>query len=104
LLSLKSEKRNAMRFTFLFCFFMACMGFAFAQGEDNSLKGTPAKERIVTGGGFGLGFGNVQDYVSVSPVIGYAVTRKFLVGSGFLPIGIQNTKSIIRMLHSTTIQ
>jgi hypothetical protein len=83
LLSLKSEKRNAMRFTFLFCFFMACMGFAFAQGEDNSLKGTPAKERIVTGGGFGLGFGNVQDYVSVSPVIGYAVTRKFLVGSGF---------------------
>ncbi|WKZ59006.1 MAG: hypothetical protein QY309_14160 [Cyclobacteriaceae bacterium] len=70
-----------MRFT-IFIFLMLCAGFAIAQGENNSLKGTPAKERIVTGGGFGLGFGNVQDFVSVSPVIGYAVTRKFLVGSG----------------------
>lgn len=55
---------------------------AFSQGEENSLKGVPANERIVTGGGFGLGFGNVQDYVSVSPILGYALTKKLIVGTG----------------------
>jgi hypothetical protein len=52
----------------------------FPQGEANSLKGTPVKERIVTGGGMGLGFGSVQDYVSVSPSIGYMFTRKLIAG------------------------
>jgi hypothetical protein len=55
---------------------------SFAQGEENSLKGVPIKERIVTGGGFGLGFTNAQDFISISPSIGYALTRKFLVGTG----------------------
>jgi hypothetical protein len=55
---------------------------AFSQGKDNSLKGVPFKERIVTGGGLGLGFGNVQDFVSVSPVIGYSLTKKFIAGTG----------------------
>lgn len=55
---------------------------AFAQ-EGNSLKGVPFKERIVTGGGLGLGFGSNQDFVSLSPVIGYAITKKFIAGSGF---------------------
>jgi hypothetical protein len=62
---------------------------AFAQGEENSLRGVPIKERIVTGGGFGLGFGNAQDFVSLSPSIGYAVTKKFLVGTG---VSYQYTK------------
>jgi hypothetical protein len=53
----------------------------FSQGKDNSLKGVPFKERIVTGGGFGLGFGNTQDYVSVSPVIGYQLTTKLMAGT-----------------------
>jgi hypothetical protein len=56
---------------------------AFSQGEANSLKGTPFKERIVTGGGFGLSFGNVQDFVSVSPMIGYRVTARLIAGTGF---------------------
>lgn len=56
---------------------------AFAQGEDNSLKDVPPKERIVTGGGLGLGFGSNQDFISISPVIGYALTRKLIAGSGF---------------------
>lgn len=51
-----------------------------AQGEDNSLKAVPFKERVFTGGGFGLGFGNVQDFVSVSPVIGYSLTKKLMAG------------------------
>lgn len=55
---------------------------SFGQGKDNSLKGTPFKERIVTGGGLGLGFGSVQDFISVSPVIGYSITRKIIGGTG----------------------
>jgi hypothetical protein len=54
----------------------------FAQGENNSLKGMPLKDRIVTGGGLGLGFGSVQDYFSVSPMIGYRLTAKLLAGTG----------------------
>ena len=53
---------------------------ALAQGEDNSLKDVPAKERMVFGGGFGLGFSNTQDYVMVSPSIGYMLTRKLMAG------------------------
>ena len=58
-------------------------GSAFAQGENNSLKDVPFKERIVTGGGLGLGFGSNQDFISLSPVIGYALTKKIIAGSGF---------------------
>lgn len=54
---------------------------SYSQGEDNSLKGVPVKERIVTGGGFGLGFSTNQDYISVSPVIGYQLTRKLMAGT-----------------------
>jgi hypothetical protein len=53
---------------------------SFGQGEANSLAGTPVKDRIVTGGGMGLGFGSVQDYISVSPSIGYMFTRKLIGG------------------------
>lgn len=54
----------------------------FSQGEANSLEGTPFKDRIVFGGGMGLGFGNVQDFVSVSPMIGYRLTARLLGGTG----------------------
>lgn len=60
---------------------IVCVSTAFAQGEDNSLKGTPISERIVFGGGLGLGFGNTQSYVMLSPSIGYMVTRKFMAGT-----------------------
>lgn len=64
----------------LFCFFLAGMNFGYAQGEDNSLKGVPASERIVFGGGLGLGFGSYQDYVLISPSIGYMLTKKLMGG------------------------
>ena len=51
-----------------------------AQGEDNSLKGVPPSERIVFGGGMGLGFGSGQDYVMISPSIGYLFTKKLMAG------------------------
>lgn len=54
----------------------------FSQGEDNSLEGMPLKDRIVTGGGLGLGFGSVQDFISVSPMIGYRLTARLLGGTG----------------------
>jgi hypothetical protein len=64
------------------------LGFAlvstglFGQGKDNSLEGVPVKERIVTGGGFGFGFDRNLDFLSLSPTIGYSVTKKFVVGVG----------------------
>src|SRR5690606_6560648 len=54
----------------------------FSQGKNNSLKGTPLQDRIVFGGGMGLGFGSVQDFVSVSPMIGYRLTARLLGGTG----------------------
>jgi hypothetical protein len=54
---------------------------AFGQGEANSLKGTPFKDRIVTGGGLGAAFNRYQDFVSISPEIGYQITRKLMAGT-----------------------
>ena len=54
----------------------------FAQGKNNSLEGMPLKDRIVTGGGLGLGLGSVQDFFSVSPMIGYRLTARLLGGTG----------------------
>ncbi len=72
-----------MRLTLIILFTVFSLETLWAQGEANSLKDVPVKDRIVTGGGFGLGFGPVQDFVSVSPIIGYSITRRFLVGTGF---------------------
>src|SRR5262245_2890044 len=63
-------------------FFLLLSTAAIAQGEENSLAGVPFKERIVTGGGMGLGFGANQDFISLSPIIGYAFTKKFVAGTG----------------------
>jgi hypothetical protein len=63
-------------------FLFGTSSMVIGQGKDNSLKGVPFKERIVTGGGLGLGFGSVQDYISVSPVLGYSITKKFIAGTG----------------------
>ena len=71
-----------MKRSLLVLFVFAAVTTVFGQGKDNSLKGVSFKERIVTGGGLGLGFGSVQDFVSVSPVIGYSVTKKFIAGTG----------------------
>lgn len=55
----------------------------FSQGKNNSLKGMPLKDRIVIGGGIGgLGFGQVRDFIAVSPMIGYRVTARLLAGTG----------------------
>lgn len=69
-----------LRFTFCVCLFLITF-ISWAQDEKStSLKGVPFKERIVTGGGFGLGFSNIQDFVMVSPTVGYMVTTKLMTG------------------------
>lgn len=61
-----------------------CAGIreSIAQGQDetNSLAGVPLKDRIIFGGGLGLGFSTLQDHVMIAPSIGYMVTRKFVTG------------------------
>lgn len=69
-----------MRLASLLLFFFA-VSTAFGQGKENSLKGTPFNERVVFGGGLGLGFSNVQDFVSVSPVVGYRLTERLMAGA-----------------------
>jgi hypothetical protein len=67
------------------CLVLIALGVSagcYSQGKNNSLKGMELRDRIVTGGGFGLGFGSVQDYVSVSPMIGYRLTARLLAGTG----------------------
>lgn len=49
--------------------------------DENNLQGVPLKERIVTGGGFGLAFGSTQDFISLSPMVGYKITEKFIAGT-----------------------
>ncbi len=71
-----------MRALFIVTMLVLSTCAVLAQGEANSLKGVPAKERVFTGGGFGMGFNNFQDYIAVSPVIGYSFTRKFMGGVG----------------------
>jgi hypothetical protein len=61
--------------------FLSVASLAFAQGENNSLKGVPAGERVVSGGGFGLGFSSTRSYISLSPVLAYQITKRLMAGS-----------------------
>lgn len=59
----------------------AVFGQSRHKNEDNGLKGVPLKERIVVGGGLGAQFGRQLDVFSISPMIGYKVTEKFMTGA-----------------------
>jgi hypothetical protein len=52
-------------------------------GEDEMEEKPSFKDRIFTGGGFGLGFGSYADFVSISPLVGYKVSDKVATGIGF---------------------
>ncbi|HRW99572.1 MAG TPA: hypothetical protein P5280_08790 [Cyclobacteriaceae bacterium] len=72
----------------IFCLCLLGSFSVFAQRSngfgDQSMKGVSWKERIYTGGGMGLGFNNAQDFISVSPIIGYRLTTRFTPGVGLL--------------------
>lgn len=51
-----------------------------AQNAPSEKKGF-SKDRIFTGGSFGLWFGN-QTFIDISPLVGYKVTDQYVVGIG----------------------
>lgn len=50
---------------------------------QNSIEGASFRERIITGGGLGLSFNSYQDFISLSPLIGYKITEKLIAGTSF---------------------
>jgi hypothetical protein len=59
---------------------------AFAQSDSSSVKqdanpGKPLSDRIFIGGNAALSFGDIT-FVGVSPIVGYKVTDKWMVGVG----------------------
>lgn len=64
-------------------FLFVSLTTTLAQGENNSLKGVPPNERVVFGGGLGGGFSSTQDFVMLSPSLGYMLTRKLMGGVSF---------------------
>jgi hypothetical protein len=67
----------------LTCWLLLLGVTVFAQWGDEEMSDKPTfRDRIFTGGGFGLSFSNYYDYVSVSPLIGYRITPKLAGGVG----------------------
>ena len=66
-----------MKKTILTLIALSLCTLAMAQWGDEEMSDEPTlRERIFTGGGFGLSFSSYYDFVSVSPLIGYKVTPK----------------------------
>ncbi len=60
---------------------MSVCTFAMAQWGEEEMSDKPTlRERLFTGGGFGLSFSNYYDFVSVSPLVGYKITPKLAAG------------------------
>lgn len=59
-----------------------CLSFPlFAQWGDEEIDERAAwRDRVFTGGGFGMSFSTNADFVSVSPLIGYRVSPNFAPG------------------------
>lgn len=58
-----------------------CSTLALAQWGDEEMDEEASwRDRVFTGGGFGLSFSSYYDYVSVSPLIGYRLTPKLAAG------------------------
>jgi hypothetical protein len=73
---------RSMYRAFIVVSLVLCSALTFGQGEANSLKGEPFNERFIVGGGLGLSISSVQDFVSVSPEVGYRVTARLIPGIG----------------------
>lgn len=68
----------------LLAFLMLTSLFASAQWGDEEMDEKAAwKDRVFTGGGFGMSFSSNVDYISVSPLVGYKVTPKLATGLSF---------------------
>jgi hypothetical protein len=67
------------------CLLIFIPAFSFAQDDipprENTLPPYSLKDHLVYGGNLGLSFGSVTN-ISVSPLVGYKVTDKFIPGIG----------------------
>jgi hypothetical protein len=64
-----------------------CFGSLTAYGQwgEEELDQKPSiKDRIFTGGGFGLSFSTNYDFFSLSPLIGYRVTQRLAAGASII--------------------
>jgi hypothetical protein len=73
-----------MRKIFTFLCIIGATTASMAQWGDEEMDDSYSwRERIFTGGGFGLGFSRYQDFVSISPIVGYRINQKLAAGVGF---------------------
>jgi hypothetical protein len=56
---------------------------SFAQSANEIDEYSDFKERIFTGGNFGLSLGTGNTYIEVAPLVGYRFTNAFSAGGGF---------------------
>jgi len=75
-----------MKKLILTLFIASFSSIAFAQWGEEEIEDMDEKpkfkDRVFTGGGFGLSFSSYYDYFSVSPIIGYMITPKLVGGVG----------------------
>ncbi len=72
-----------MKKLILTLFIASISSIAFAQWGQEEMDEKPTfRDRIFTGGGFGLSFNSYYDYFSVSPIVGYKITPKLVGGIG----------------------
>jgi hypothetical protein len=70
-----------MKKTLITLLAMSVCTLAMAQWGEEEMSDKPTlRERLFTGGGFGLSFSNYYDFVSVSPLVGYKITPKLAAG------------------------
>ena len=79
------KKKNPLLRFVIFIVILLVMLSEISYGQQNKKQQTvkkPFKERIFIGGSLGLSFGSNSSFVEVSPVFGYALTEKLIVGVG----------------------
>lgn len=54
-----------------------------AQSSNEIDENSDFRERIFTGGNFGLSFGSGNTYIEIAPLVGYRITNEFSAGGGF---------------------
>jgi len=74
--------------------------FGQRENRTDNTEGLSFKERLFTGGNFGLQFGTITN-IEISPILGYRVTENFVFGIGATYICYSN--SIYTPKYSTDI-
>jgi hypothetical protein len=67
----------------LFIILSAVITSSFGQSTNDISERSSVKDRIYTGGGLSMSFGNAYSYVTVAPMIGYRISNELSVGTAF---------------------